>query len=64
MDETRLGTILSKPMSNEQRRAHRRLAAAEKRLIHLITWEAPADQIDRAERRCKRATAQWKQVCS
>lgn len=63
MDETLIGTIPSKPMTNQQRRAHRRLAAAEKTLIAHLVWEAPVEVIERDERRCVKYTKAWKRAC-
>jgi hypothetical protein len=63
MDETLIGTIPDKPMTNVQRRTHRNLARAEKHLIAVITWEAPVDQIEAAERRVNRWTRAWKAAC-
>lgn len=68
-DETRLGTMPSKPMTNQQKRAHRRLAAAEQTLIaHIITWEVhpeeiSEDQIKADEQRVARYTRAWKRAC-
>lgn len=63
MDETLIGTIPTSPMTREQRAAHRRLATAEKTLIMHLVWEHDERVIQRAERRCARATAEWKRVC-
>lgn len=65
MDETMLGERPAKraAMTRSQRRAHGRLAAAEQRLIFLITWEYPAEQIDRQDEKVRRLTTAWKREC-
>jgi hypothetical protein len=64
MNETLIGTAPSTPMTNLQRRAHRNLASAEKRLITLLVMEAPVEKIVRQERTCSRLTQAWKKACS
>lgn len=64
MDETLLGTIPNRPMTNAQRRAHKQLARAEKTLIFHIIWEHSPEQIEAADRRCRKATAAWKRACN
>ena len=48
-----LGTRIPRvvPMTDEQYRAHKRLGAAEKRLVHLIVWDADPRKIARAQQR-------------
>lgn len=64
MDETVIGTVPSTPMTKEQRAAHKRLARAEKTLIMHLVWEHDERKVERAEQRCRRATAEWKRVCA
>lgn len=47
-------------MTNEQRRVHRALGSAEKRLIHLVVFEADPVKIARTEATVKRLTSAWK----
>lgn len=64
MDETMIGTIPNRPMTNQQRRAHKNLARAEQHLIAVIYSDQPTpERIERAERRCDRATRTWKASC-
>lgn len=69
MDETLIGTVPSRPMTNQQKRAHRRLAAAEQTLIAVLVTrdvhpeEVTADRLEAAEARCARATRAWKRAC-
>lgn len=64
MNETILGTIPSHPMSNIQRRAHRRLASAEKALIRHLVWEDDTAEINKAEALVNKRTTEWKKVCA
>jgi hypothetical protein len=64
MDETLLGEAPRTPMSNAQRRAHKRLAHAEKRLIMMLVWEYPAVQIDAQDTKVRRLTTAWKRECT
>lgn len=64
MNETLLGTAPTTTMTNRQRRAHRDLGRAEKRLIHLIVWEHSETEIQRQEKRVQRYTQAWKQACA
>lgn len=67
MDETLLGTIPAKPMTNVQKRAHKALAKAEKRLIVVLTYgidEPDETAIEREEARVARALAAWKKACA
>lgn len=63
MNETLIGTTPSIPMTNVQRRTHRRLATAEKRLIHLMVWNPDPALIERQERVCARLTQSWRKAC-
>lgn len=63
-DEVLIGATPNVPMTNEQRRAHRRLASAEKRYIALLVWEADPEKIARQERVCARLTQSWKRACN
>ena len=51
------------PMTDEQYRAHKRLGAAEKRLVHLIVWDADPRKIARAQQRVNKWTAAWRSAC-
>jgi hypothetical protein len=68
-DETLIGTTPKRPMTNQQRRAHRRLAAAEQTLIgYLVTYDVhpedvPLERIEQAEQRVARYTRAWKRAC-
>lgn len=64
MSITLVGTAPTTPLTNAQRRAHRALGAAEKRLIHLIVFEAEPSQIEREERTVARLTTAWKRACA
>jgi hypothetical protein len=65
MDETLIGTVPNRPMSNIQKRAHRRLASAEKALIrHLIWDEGDVVTIAQAEALVVKRTVEWKKVCA
>lgn len=50
-------------MTNEQRRIHRNLGAAEKRYIALLVWDAEPERIARQERTVARLTQAWRKAC-
>jgi len=63
MDETLIGTLPSKPMTNQQRRVHKNLARAEKNLIAVLDLGAPVERVEHAEAQCRRWHQAWKQAC-
>lgn len=66
MSTKMLGTAVPRvvPMTDAQYRAHRRLAAADQRLIALIVWEADPRKIARAQQKVNEWTTAWKTACS
>jgi hypothetical protein len=65
-DETLIGETPER-MTGAERRAHRRMADAERHLIAVLTWgtdEPPtAAAVDAAEARCNRAYQVWRRAC-
>lgn len=52
------------PMNDEQYRAHRALARAEKRLVYLIVWDHKPEKIERQQQIVKRHATAWKRACA
>ena len=65
MSTKMLGTRIPRvvPMTDEQYRAHRRLAAAEKRLIHVIYFDPRPQKVAAAQARVNKWTTAWRSAC-
>lgn len=62
--ETLIGTLPREPLTNRQKRAHKKLARAEKHLIYLMVWEHPASEVDEQDAKVRRLTTAWKKACA
>lgn len=50
------------PMTDAEYRAHKNLGRAEKRLVHLLMFEAPAPKIARAQKVVNKWTTAWREA--
>lgn len=52
------------PMTDAEYKAHQNLARAEKRLVHLIVFEAAPSKIARAQEKVNAWTSAWRTACT
>ena len=50
------------PMTDAEYRAHKNLGRAERRLVHLLVFEAPAPKIARAQKVVNKWTTAWREA--